>query len=123
MAGLEITGGSCPSCGVPWERHPGIALTCQQLHTQKLLNAELRKVDAPRQTLELLVRLGYEMECLSGSRCAELLGEDIVTFRERGWVQSRIYDVLNETARFVRESVGANSWIEDQVNQIRKDFE
>lgn len=108
----------CPSCNVPWGNHPGIALTCASLQTQKLLNAELRKVDAPRFTLELLVRLGYEMECLSTSRCAELLGESVVTFRERGWVQSRIVDALSDA-----ETSTTDRELAHRLSQILKDFE
>lgn len=87
--------------------------------TLRLLNAELRKVDAPRKTLELLVRLGYEMECLSGSRCAELLGENLVQFRERGWVQSRIADALRESEK----RAGDVDSLRNDINQILKDFE
>lgn len=112
----------CPTCKVPWENHPGIALTCASYHTQKLLNAELRKVDAPRKTLELLVRLGYEMECLSGSRCAELLGENLVQFRERGWVQSRIADAMAD-ARGCVSSGEKNIHLADELDKILKDFE
>lgn len=114
---------ACPHCGRSWEQHPGIQPTCQELQVQKLLNKELRNVDAPRSTLELLVRLGYEMECLSVGRCAELLGEGLVEFRERGWVQSRIADCLRECRRFVQDSVGANSAIDEDITAILKDFE
>lgn len=113
----------CQSCGVPWERHAGIAMTCAALHTQKLLNAEMRRINAPRQVLETLVRLGYEMECLSTGKCCELLGENVQDFRERGWVQSRILDVLDDALELVRETVGANSDIDVRILEIKEDFE
>lgn len=90
----------------------------EKLATQKLLNAELRRVEAPRLTLELLVRLGYEMECLSTSRCAELLGESVQEFRERGWVQSRIRDALSECT----ETLPGRA-VTTVISQIIKDFE
>lgn len=89
------------------------------LETQKLLLAEMKKVNAPRQTLELLVRLGFEMECLSTGRCCELLGENVVDFRERGWVQSRIYDCLVSGMN----RVGEHTSYGKEVALILKDFE
>ena len=106
-----------------WDLSPNdlAALTAvlSKLDITLLLNAEMKRVDAPRLTLELLVRLGFEMECLSISRCAELLGEDVVTFRERGWVQSRIRDALTEADLQLNSAVG----LSDDICQILKDFE
>jgi molybdopterin converting factor small subunit len=82
---------------------------------QKLLHDELKRVNVQGRTLEALVRLGYEMEVFSLGRCAELLGESVQAFQERGWVQSRIRDAL----------VDAESRVDDgkEIRQILKDFE
>lgn len=96
-----------------------IADAVAAIGTLRLLNLELRRVNVQGITLELLVRLGYEMECLSTARCAELLGESVQAFRERGWVQSRIRDAL--AAALPR--VAAGDSLEYDIEQILKDFE
>lgn len=99
--------------------HPAICdEAAAEIELLRMLNKEMKKVDAPRATLELLVRLGYEMECLSTSRCAELLNEDIVTFRERGWVQARIKDAMVLAAIDSKEY--GNTY---NIMQILKDFD
>lgn len=67
-----------------------------QVKSQQQMMQAMRAlpVDIPQQTLLVLIRLAYEMEILSGGRCAELLGECHQETLERGWTQSRIRDAL-----------------------------
>lgn len=93
----------------------------QHLDMRDAMIKVMRQVagDVPRESLELLVRLGYEMECFSGGRCAEMLETCLQDFRERGWVQSRIRDALVAA----HERCRSDDRLKGDIEQILKDYE
>jgi hypothetical protein len=86
---------------------------------KELLYNELRRVNVQGQTLQALVRLGYEMEVFSSGRCAELLGESVQAFRERGWMQSRIRDALVAAEKQVSDADN----LKTDINGILLDYQ
>ena len=44
---LKTATGTCQSCGVPWEKHPGIMATCAALQEQRLLQSRAERESDP----------------------------------------------------------------------------
>lgn len=62
------------------------------------------RVDASAETLETLVRLGYEMGQLSQSRCCELLQIRMEDFKARNYRQDRIINVMESARERLRQT-------------------
>lgn len=68
----------------------------EKYEVERMLRKQTGEIDRPKETLELLVRCAFELGEISHGRACEILQEDMVTFRERCWVQDRLLDQLSE---------------------------
>ena len=100
-----------------------LTLELNRLRTIEILYQESKRINLNYINKEYLVSIAYKSGEISASKAAELLEEDLVTFRERGIIQGPGLDTLLEFEHINKNLVELNNAQSYEILALKKDID